>query len=142
MRLAKTKRLVLIIASAVFTSLVTSVEISQAQEVVKARFVWDFTPASGAVYFNICTDPFFNINERTGGCADINVANENVTQNRDRTKLVSDRLKSGESYKACLVADNTFSNRQGRWIQCFDFVASNNQTFRFSMNRMKNVGSP
>lgn len=142
MRLAKTKRLALIIASAVFTSLVNSVEVSQAQEVVRARFVWDFTPASGAVYFNICTDPSFNINESTGGCADINVANENVTQNRARTKLVSDGLKSGVSYKACLVADNTFSNREGRWIQCVDFVASNNRTIRFSMNSMRNVGSP
>lgn len=109
------------------------------------RFVWDFVPSSGgAAYLNICNDPKFNINESTGGCASINVLNSNVTTNRGRTRLVTDRLKSGQEYKVCIVADNTFSNRQGRWIDCIDFVARDGQTINLSLasNRARYVGQP
>jgi hypothetical protein len=115
---------------------------AQAQQVAKMRFVWDFTPSSGAVYLNICSDPKFNINERTGGCAEIDILNSNVTKNRDRTRLVTDRLKFGQQYKACLVADNTFSDKQGRWIDCVDFAAVEGQTISFSMGRARYVGTP
>ena len=113
-----------------------------AQQIGKMRFVWDFTPVGGAVYFNICTDPKFNVNERTGGCANINVMNSNVTQNKDRTLLVTDRLRAGTSYKACLVADNIGSGFEGRRIQCHDFVVRDGQTIRFSLNQLRYVGDP
>lgn len=115
---------------------------AQAQQVAKMRFIWDFTAPSGAVYLNICSDPKFNINERTGGCAQIDILNSNVTKNQDRTRLVTDRLKFGQQYKACLVADNTFSNKQGRWIDCVDFAAVQGQTISFSLGRARYVGAP
>ena len=113
-----------------------------AQQIAKMRFVWNFTPAGGAVYLNICDDPEFNVNERTGGCANINVLNSNVTQNRDRTRLVTDKLRAGTSYKACLVADNIGRSFEGRRIQCYNFVASDGQTIRFSLNELQYVGNP
>ncbi|MBW4624103.1 MAG: hypothetical protein KME49_00945 [Brasilonema octagenarum HA4186-MV1] len=115
---------------------------AQAQQVAKMRFVWDFIAPSGAVYLNICSEPNFNINERTGGCAQIDILNSNVTKNQDRTRLVTDRLKLGQKYKACLVADNTFGNKQGRWIDCVDFTAIQGQTISFSIDRAKYVGAP
>jgi hypothetical protein len=86
--------------------LLGSTDTAQAQQIIKVRFAWNFTPAGGAVYFNICDNPTININERTGGCAEINVLNEVVTRNQDRTRLVTDRLRAGQAYEACLVADN------------------------------------
>jgi hypothetical protein len=113
-----------------------------AQQTAKLRFVWNFTPVGGAVYFNICDDPKFNIDERTGGCAKVNVMNSNQTQNRARTVLVTDRLRAGTSYKACLVADNIGRGFEGRRIQCHDFVARDGQTIRFSLNQLQYVGDP
>ena len=68
--------------------------------------------------------------------------NENVTANKSRTKLVTDRLKEGIPYKACIVADNTFSDKRGRWIDCVDFVARDGQTISFSIHRANQVGNP
>jgi len=113
-----------------------------AQQIAKMRFVWDFKPVGGAVYFNICTDPKFNVNERTGGCANVNILDSNVTQNKDRTLLVTDRLRVGTSYKACLVADNIGRGFEGRRIQCYNFVARDEQTIRFSLNQLQYVGDP
>ena len=113
-----------------------------AQPIAKMRFVWDFKPVGGAVYFNICTDPKFNVNERTGGCAKVNILDSNVTQNKDRTLLVTDRLRVGTSYKACLVADNIGRGFEGRRIQCYNFVARDEQTIRFSLNQLQYVGDP
>jgi hypothetical protein len=113
-----------------------------AQQTAKMRFVWNFTPVGGAIYFNICDDPKFNIDERTGGCANVNVMNSNQTQNRARTVLVTDRLRAGTSYKACLVADNIGRGFEGRRIQCHDFVARDGQTIRFSLNQLQYVGDP
>ena len=137
-------RLFLFISSTLFCLLGSNISSAQAQQVVKMRFVWDFVPSSGAAYLNICDDPRFNINESTGGCAEINVLNSNVTTNRTRTRLVTDRLKAGQEYKACIVADNTFSNRQGRWIDCVIFVARDGQTIDLSLssNRARYVGQP
>lgn len=144
MKLAKFPQLCLLTSSTLFGLLASNIGLAQAQQVVKMRFVWDFVPSSGAAYLNICDDPRFNINERTGGCANINVLNSNVTTNRDRTRLVANRLKAGQGYKACIVADNTFSNRQGRWIDCVDFVARDGQTINLSLasNRARYVGQP
>lgn len=127
---------------ALLISLLSGINQAQAQEIARTRFVWDFTPASGAVYFNVCTEPEFNINERTGGCANINVLNSEETQNRDRTRLVTDRLRNGVPYKACLVADNIGSRYQGRWIQCQNFIAKDGRTIRFVLNQFQYVGSP
>lgn len=136
------KQSVLTSLSFSFICLTNNFNSVQAQEVVKMRFVWDFVPSSGAAYFNICSDPKININAQTGGCAEINVLNQNVTANKSRTKLVTDRLKEGESYKACIVADNTFSDKRGRWIHCVDFVARNGQTISLSIHRANQVGNP
>jgi hypothetical protein len=122
-------------------SLICSAQTAQGQ-IVKVRFAWNFTPAGGAVYFNICDNPRFNISERTGGCAEINVLNEVVTRNRDRTRLVTDRLKAGKAYKACLVADNIGRHHQGRWIQCYDFAAKDGKSYRFTLNQLRYVGAP
>lgn len=113
-----------------------------AQQIAKMRFVWDFKPVGGAVYFNICTDPEFNVNESTGGCANVNFMNSNQTQNKARTVLVTDRLRAGTSYKAFLVADNIGSGFEGRRIQCHDFVAREGQTIRFWLNQLRYVGDP
>ncbi len=126
----------------ILVSFLGSTETAQAQQIIRTRFAWDFTAPAGAVYFNICDNPTINISERTGGCAEINVLNEVVTRNRDRTRIVSDRLKSDQAYKACLVADNIGQNYQGRWIQCYDFVARDGQSFRFSLNGLRYVGAP
>lgn len=144
MKLAKLLQFSIISSSVLLTFLLSNTGQSKAQEVVKMRFVWDFVVSSGAAYLNICDDPKFNINESTGGCADINVLNSNVTTNRSRTRLVSDRLKSGQEYKVCIVADNTFSNRKGRWIDCIDFVATNGQTINLTLskNSARYVGQP
>ena len=144
MKLAKFPQLCFLISSTLFGLLASTTDSAQAQQVVRMRFVWDFVPSSGAAYLNICNDPRFNINERTGGCANINVLNSNVTSNRDRTRLVTDRLRSGQEYKVCIVADNTFNNRQGRWIDCVDFVARDGQTINLSLasNRARYVGQP
>ncbi len=142
MKSAKLLRFGILSGSALLISLSSGMGQAEAQQVVKMRFVWDFTPASGAAYLNICSDPNFNINERTGGCANINVLNSNVTTNRDRTRLVTDRLKAGQAYKACIVADNTFSNKQGRWIDCVNFAARDGQTITFSLGRAQYVGAP
>ncbi|MBJ7901358.1 MAG: hypothetical protein GC158_15875 [Cyanobacteria bacterium RI_101] len=115
---------------------------AQAQQVAKMRFTWDVFPSSGALYLNICDNPDLNVNEQTGGCADINVLNSNITTNKSRTRLVTDRLKSGQSYKVCMVADNTFSNRQGRWITCTNFVAQDGLTISLSMRNAQYVGAP
>ncbi|MFN5516332.1 MAG: hypothetical protein ACK5CA_16755 [Cyanobacteriota bacterium] len=115
---------------------------AQAQEVAKMRFTWDQVPSSGALYLNICDNPQLNINEQTGGCADINVLNSNITANKSRTRLVTDRLKSGQSYKVCIVADNTFSDRRGRWIDCANFVAQDGRTISLSIQDAKYVGAP
>jgi len=95
-----------------------------AQQIAKMRFVWDFKPVGGAVYFNICTDPEFNVNESTGGCANVNILDSNVTQNKDRTLLVTDRLRVGTSYKACLVADNIGRGFEGRRDSVLQFRGS------------------
>jgi hypothetical protein len=113
-----------------------------AQQIAKMRFVWDFKPVGGAIYFTICDDPEFNVDESTGGCANVNVMNSNQTQNKARTVLVTDRLRAGTSYKACLVADNIGSGFEGRRIQCHDFVARDGQTIRFSLNQLRYVGAP
>jgi len=113
-----------------------------AQQIAKMRFVWDFKPVGGAIYFTICDDPEFNVDESTGGCANVNVMNSNQTQNKARTVLVTDRLRGGTSYKACLVADNIGSGFEGRRIQCHDFVARDGQTMRFSLNQLRYVGAP
>jgi hypothetical protein len=123
-------------------SFLGSTETAKAQQIVRTRFAWNFTAPAGAVYFNSCDNPNININERTGGCAEINVLNEVVTRNRDRTRIVSDRLKSGQDYKACLVADNIGQNYQGRWIQCYNFVARDGLSFTFSLDRLRYVGAP
>lgn len=123
-------------------SFLGSTETAKAQQIVRTRFAWNFTVPAGAVYFNICDNPTINISELTGGCAEINVLNEVVTRNRDRTRIVSDRLKSGKAYKACLVADNIGQNYQGRWIQCYDFVARDAQSFTFSLDGLRYVGAP
>jgi hypothetical protein len=136
------KESVLTFISFSFIGLTNSLNPAQAQEVARMRFVWDFAPSGGAVYLNICNDPEFNISEQTGGCAEINVLNENVTANKSRTKLVTDRLKEGESYKACIVADNTFSDKRGRWIDCVDFVARNGRTISLSIHNANRVGNP
>jgi len=142
MKLVKLSQFAILSGSALLMSLSSGMESAEAQQVVRMRFVWDFVPASGTAYFNICSDPNFNINERTGGCANINVLNSNVTKNRDRTYLVTDRLKAGQAYKACMVADNTFSNKQGRWIECVNFAARDGQTVSFSLGRAQYVGAP
>ena len=113
-----------------------------AQPIAKMRFVWDFTRAGGAIYFTVCDDPEFNVDERTGGCANVNVMNSNQTENRARTVLVTDRLRAGTSYKACLVADNIGRGLEGRRIQCYNFVARDGQTIRFSLNQLQYVGDP
>jgi hypothetical protein len=136
------KQSVLTSLSFSFICLTNNFNPAQAQEVAKLRFIWDFVPSSGAAYFNICSDPKININARTGGCAEIDVLNENVTANREKTRLVRDRLKEGKSYKACIVADNTFSDKRGRWIDCVDFVARNGETISFSIHRANYVGAP
>jgi hypothetical protein len=38
-------------------SFLGNTETAQAQQIIRARFAWDFTPAGGAVYFNICDNP-------------------------------------------------------------------------------------
>jgi hypothetical protein len=136
------KQSVLTSLSFSFICLTNNLIPAQAQQVVKMRFVWNFVPSSGAAYLNICSDPEINRNAQTGGCAEINVLNENVTANKSRTKLVTDRLKEGVPYKACIVADNTFSDKRGRWIDCVDFVATNSKTISFSINRAYSVGNP
>jgi hypothetical protein len=113
-----------------------------AQPIAKMRFVWDFKPVGGAIYFTICDEPKFNVDESTGGCANVNVMNSNQTQNKARTVLVTDRLRAGTSYKACLVADNIGPGFEGRRIQCHDFVVSDGQTIRFSLNQLRYVGAP
>jgi hypothetical protein len=113
-----------------------------AQQIAKMRVVWDFKPVGGAIYFTICDDPKFNVDESTGGCANVNVMNSNQTQNKARTVLVTDRLRAGTSYKACLVADNIGSGFEGRRIQCHDFVARDGQTIRFSLNQLRYMGDP
>lgn len=130
------------IGTGLLVSFLSGAETVQAQQIIRARFAWDFTPPAGAVYFNVCDNPTLNVNERTGGCAEINVLNEVVTRNRDRTRLVSDRLRSGQAYKACLVADNIGRGYEGRWIQCYDFVARDGQSFRFSLSQLRYVGAP
>ncbi len=142
MKLSKFTYFSVLTSSALLMSLLSSMNQAQAQQIVRTRFVWNFTPVGGAVYFNICSDPNFNINERTGGCANINVLNSNVTGNRDRTRLVTDRLRSGVPYKACLVADNIGRGYEGRWIQCQNFAAQDGQTIGFSLNQLQYVGSP
>jgi hypothetical protein len=144
MKLAKLLQFSILSSSVLLTFLLSNTGQSKAQEVVKMRFVWDFVVSGGAAYLNICDDPKFNINESTGGCADINVLNSNVTTNRARTRLVSDRLKSGQEYKVCIIADNTFSNRKGRWIDCIDFVATNGRTINLTLskNSARYVGQP
>ena len=142
LRLAKFGYFSILSGSALLISLLSSINQAQAQEIARTRFVWDFTPASGTVYFNVCTEPEFNINERTGGCANINVLNSEETENRDRTRLVSDKLRSGLAYKACLVADNIGGRYQGRWIQCQNFIAKDGRTIRFGLNQFQYVGSP
>jgi len=113
-----------------------------AQQIAKMRFVWDFKPVGGAIYFTICDEPKFNVDERTGGCVNVNAMNSNQTENRARTVLVTDRLRAGTSYKACLVADNIGRGLEGQRIQCYNFVARDGQTIRFSLNQLQYVGDP
>jgi len=142
MKLVKLSRFVVLSGSALLMFLSSSMEQAEAQQVVKMRCSFGILYLQVARYLNICSDPNFNINERTGGCANINVLNSNVTMNWDRTRLVTDRLKAGQAYKACMVADNTFSNKQGRWIECIDFAARDGQTISFSLGRAQYVGAP
>ena len=142
MKLTKLLQFSILSSSVLLTFLLSNTGQSKAQEVVKMRFTWDFFSTNGAVYFSICDDPEFNIDARTGGCATVNVLNSNETTNRSQTKLVTDRLKSGEKYKVCIVADNTFSNKRGRWIDCTDFVATSRKTINLSIHNAKYVGQP
>ncbi|MEG4495501.1 hypothetical protein, partial [Microcoleus sp. D3_18_C4] len=52
------------------------------------------------------------------------------------------KLRAGTSYKACLVADNIGRGFEGRRIQCYNFVARDEQTIRFSLNQLQYVGDP
>jgi hypothetical protein len=108
--------------------------------IARMRFAWFFADSGGAIYMNICTDPDFNTDAESGGCAEINVLNENVTSNRSGTKLVTDRLAIGTAYKACLVADN-LNERKGRWITCQNFTASDKLTINLFFRDLKFVRS-
>jgi hypothetical protein len=121
------------------TTTLASVAIGQVNT-ARMRFTWTFTGLGGAIYMNICNDPDFNVDAESGGCAEINVLNENVTSNRSGTKLVTDRLAKGTAYKACLVADNLYE-RKGRWITCKDFTAEDKLTINFYFRDLKFVRS-
>jgi hypothetical protein len=113
------------------------------QQVATMRFVWNFPQPGGAIYMNICDKPDFNIDAQSGGCAQINVLNRVVTNNQGGTEIISDRLRTGIRYKACLVADNIYLRSQyekkGRWITCKDFTAQNQATISFSYNELRFV---
>lgn len=92
---------------------------------------------------NICDEPDFNTDAESGGCAKINVLNRVVTDNRSGTELITDRLKLGTPYKACLVADNIYPRsqyeRRGRWITCQVFNAQDKATIAFNYSNLKFV---
>lgn len=118
--------------------------VATAQEgIARMRFEWNFPEPGGAIYMNICSDPDFNIDRQSGGCAEINVLNEVVTKNRGGTKLVNDRLKIGTAYKACLVTDNIYPGSQyskrGRWITCKSFTAQDTSVVAFNYNDLNFV---
>ncbi|MBO1050676.1 MAG: hypothetical protein NTY89_08885 [Nostocales cyanobacterium LacPavin_0920_SED1_MAG_38_18] len=122
----------------------TLTTVATAQEsIARIRFTWNFAEPGGAIYMNICADPDFNIDAQSGGCADINVLNSVVTNVRGGTKLVTDRLKTGNSYKACLIADNIYPRskyeRKGRWITCKVFTAQDKATIGFSYQELQFV---
>jgi hypothetical protein len=123
-----------VLAVVMGTTALTTVATAQ-DSIARMRFEWNFPEPGGAIYMNICTDPDFNIDRQSGGCAEINVLNEVVTSNRGGTKLVSDRLKRGTAYKACLVADNIYPNseysKRGRWITCKNFTAQDRGVVSF-----------
>jgi hypothetical protein len=112
-------------SSCILVSLATVIGTSisaYAQEVVPVRIFWDISAPPGALYLNICSDPGIN-GSPNGTCAKINVLNSNVTSNKDKIRLVDDRLRSGKRYRACIIADQT-QGRSGRWYSCSDFTAS------------------
>jgi hypothetical protein len=119
------------------TTTFTTVAIGQ-QIIARMRFTWNFPDSGGAIYMNVCDNPDFNIDAQSGGCAEINVLNEVVTNNRSGTKLITDRLKKGTPYKACLVADN-IHGKKGRWITCQNFTARDRLTISFSYSELISV---
>ena len=132
-----------LLSSITFLSIVsislTLASVATGQENIAAmRFTWNFPGSGGATYLNICNKPNFNIDAQSGGCAEINVVNEVVTDNRMGTKLITDRLRVGTRYKACLVADN-IRDKKGRWIACKDFTAEDELTISFYDWRLKPV---
>lgn len=95
---------------------------AQAQQIVPVQIYWDVVPGNGALYLNICSEPGVNGDRRTGMCANINVLNSNVTREREFRRFVTDRIRAGQTYRVCLVADNTPTGA-GRWFTCQDFRA-------------------
>ncbi|NJL64297.1 MAG: hypothetical protein HC903_23840 [Methylacidiphilales bacterium] len=95
---------------------------AQAQQIVPVQIYWNVAPGSGALYLNICSEPGVNGDQRTGLCANINVLNSNVTPEREFRRFVTDRIRAGQTYRVCLVADNTPTGA-GRWFTCQDFRA-------------------
>ncbi len=94
----------------------------QAQQIVPVQIYWNVLPENGALYLNICSEPGVNGDRRTGLCANINILNSNVTREREFRRFVTDRIQAGQTYRVCLVADNTPTG-SGRWFTCQDFRA-------------------
>lgn len=103
---------------------------AQAQQIVPVQIYWSVEPGNGALYLNICSEPGVNRDRRTGLCANINVLNYNVTREREFRRFVTDRIQAGQTYRICLVADNTPTG-SGRWFTCQElraFVSSSGQS--------------
>jgi hypothetical protein len=132
------------LALAIVFEMTTFITVATGQQnIAGMRLTWNFPEPGGAIYMNICDKPDFNVDAQSSGCAQINVLNEVVTNNRSGTKLITDRLKIGTPYKACLVADNIYPRSQyekkGRWITCRNFTAKDQSTISFSYWELKFV---
>ncbi|MBW4445449.1 MAG: hypothetical protein KME38_00855 [Spirirestis rafaelensis WJT71-NPBG6] len=136
--IASSSLITVILGATAFTTVATA-----QQGIARMRFVWNFPQPGGAIYMNICDEPDFNTDAESGGCANINVLNRVVTNNRSGTELITDRLKSGTPYKACLVTDNIYPRsqyeRRGRWITCKVFNAQDKATIGFNYSDLKFV---
>jgi len=94
-----------------------------ASKIGNAYFNWDWgnSPSGSSTYLVVCGNPQFNYSRRMGGCANIDVFQENVS---DKDSIaINDRLVIGKSYRACVAVDShpSVHHGKGRWSSCTVF---------------------
>lgn len=113
----------------------TAKQLKPNTKTVDVKITWDFGDKmeKGAVYLNICDNPFFNKDSFSELCANINVANENTQQTKG-TRII--RLSEDTEYRICLVADN-LPNKPERWVAAKIITAKNQLTIPFTIADLK-----